>query len=86
MCESRTSTLLLDGRVAITAGFNQGQIGQVEIYDPILRTWTSGGELNTPRDGNTATLLSDGRLLVAGGFGDGETLKTAELGDFSDSP
>ncbi len=80
------ATLLLDGRVAITGGFNQGQIGQVEIYDPILRTWTSGGELNTPRDGNTATLLSDGRLLVAGGFGDGETLKTAELGDLSDSP
>jgi Kelch motif len=81
------ATRLLDGRVAITGGFDDGlRIGQVEIYDPILRTWTSGGELNTARDSHTTTLLSDGRLLVAGGFGDGRTVNTAELGDLSDSP
>src|SRR5207244_4110534 len=44
-------------------------------------TWTTIGNLNTPRFSHTATLLPNGKVLVAGGNHAGLPLNSAELYD-----
>lgn len=76
-----TATLLLDGQVLVVGGYRalvQDQaLASGELYDPIVGSWTSAGEMTEARHGHTATLLDDGRVLVVGGgfF----TLTAAEL-------
>lgn len=67
-----TATLLLDGKVLVAGGAQDGGprgSPSSELYDPISGTWTATGTMITPmpRYGHTATLLPDGRVLVAGG-------------------
>jgi hypothetical protein len=68
--ERPTLTLLADGRVLASGGFEPGAddtaVAFAEVYDPILATWTATGSLNEARMGHTGTLLSDGRVLVTG--------------------
>ncbi|MDQ6937513.1 MAG: SBBP repeat-containing protein [Actinomycetota bacterium] len=74
--------LLNDGRVLLIGGQNAmfgTTIAANEIYNPVTRTWTSTGDLNTPRSAYTATRLDGpacrsaspatycGDILVAGG-------------------
>ncbi|HEX8537697.1 MAG TPA: immunoglobulin-like domain-containing protein, partial [Cystobacter sp.] len=60
---SHTATLLEDGRVLVTGGFNVSS----EVYSPSTRTFSAtGSNLGTHR-GHTATRLRDGRVLIAGG-------------------
>lgn len=73
------ATLLSDGRVLITGGFNGASLDSAEIWHPTTGTFTSAGTMTSVRSQHTATLLADGAVLIAGGFGTGGPLATAEL-------
>jgi len=71
---AHTTTLLKDGRVLITGGYNgegsdsvTGIFSSAELFDPETRTFSSVGEMTRHRDGHTATRLLDGRVLITGG-------------------
>ena len=80
-----TATLLSNGQVLVTGGFNatNGYLASAEIYDPSKGKWTLTGSMTASRDGHDAVLLSDGQVLVAGGINATtsgcSTLATAEL-------
>lgn len=63
------ATLLLDGRVLVTGGYQSHVLAETELYDPGSGRWTATGDLITPRTRQSVTLLPDGRVLVAGGIG-----------------
>jgi len=53
----------------------------LDLYDPVTRTWLAGTPMNINRSAHTATTLTDGRVLVAGGFGDnGQSAELYALG------
>src|SRR5262249_41594454 len=62
-----SATLLLNGRVLIAGGRSDGA-ASAELFDPVAGTFSTTGEMITPRRLPTATLLADGRVLIAGGF------------------
>jgi hypothetical protein len=64
-----TATLLPNGQVLVTGGFNGNALASAELYDPAMGKWIASGSLSTARDGHTATLLPNGQVLVAGGSG-----------------
>ncbi|WP_425437644.1 kelch repeat-containing protein [Melittangium boletus] len=70
-----TATVLDDGRVLVTGGFDTSS----ELYDPALGTWSSTGAMLTHHRGHTATRLSDGRVLLVGGGQGAAPLVGAEL-------
>jgi N-acetylneuraminic acid mutarotase len=76
---AHTATLLRDGRVLVTGGYQWENITlqSSELYDPASGTWMSAPDMNVPRSGHLAVLLHDGRVLVMGGWG----LNSAELFD-----
>jgi WD40 repeat protein len=76
------ATLLPDGRVLVTGGFENDVLGvRPELYDPIGRSWTSAGIGSTRRTMPTATLMLDGKVLVAGGTFVGSPWGTSEIYD-----
>jgi len=70
--EEHSATLLPDGRVLVSGGYNYDNgwhsLSGCEIYDPASGTWSNTGSMNTPRVWHKATLLPDGRVLVSGGY------------------
>ncbi len=71
-----TATLLSDGRVLVTGGFDIdtnnlspaiSPLSSAEIFDPATGNFSSTGSMQHPRAYHTATLLSGGKVLVAGG-------------------
>jgi hypothetical protein len=79
--ERHTATLLTNGKVLVTGGYNGGGslFNSAELYDPATGTWTVTGSLNTARENPTATLLPNGEVLVAGGDNFSFYLTDAEL-------
>jgi WD40 repeat protein len=77
-----TATLLLNGKVLITGGRSSSRLNEpvaaAELYDPSMGTFTTTGNMITPRQGHTATLLADGKVLITGG---GFSVGNAELYD-----
>ena len=64
-----TATLLPNGKVLVTGGFNgYVTISSAELYDPAAGTWTQLGNFPGNRCDHTATLLPEGKVLVAGGY------------------
>ena len=57
------SVLLEDGEVLIGGGFRQ----EVELFDPLLQSFSPSGERSGPLGLDAAALLGDGRILVTGG-------------------
>lgn len=63
------ATLLADGRVLITGGWNGiGSMVSAEVYDPGTGVFQSAGVMSVPRSQHTATLLPNGRVVVIGGW------------------
>jgi N-acetylneuraminic acid mutarotase len=91
--ELHTATLLGNGQVLVTGGFNScdddfcSDLREAELYDPATGTWRAAKPMRAAREQHTATLLSDGTVLVAGGldeggFGrNGSTYSSAEIYD-----
>ena len=68
--EGHTVTLLPDGKVLITGGFNGGYLSSAEIFDPATGGFTpTSGAMTAPRKFHRAILMENGRVLVAGGYG-----------------
>jgi hypothetical protein len=66
--QAHAATLLADGRVLVSGGFNVGYFtSSAEIYDPAAGTWTATATLGVARGVHTATLLTNGKVLAAGG-------------------
>jgi Galactose oxidase, central domain len=84
---SNPTTLLPDGTVLITGGEGLSPAGpraidDAELYSAVAATFSSAGEMTSPRWGHTSTLLADGRVLIAGGVtgvNDSEYLYSAEI-------
>lgn len=68
-----TATLLKDGNVLITGGFNnEGFLRTAELFNVHSRKFEMvNGLLYEPRAAHTATLLKDGRVVIAGGVNGG---------------
>jgi hypothetical protein len=67
---AHTATLLADGRVLVTGGYDidTGRASSIaELYTPAADAWTQTGYMGAPRAVHTATLLPDGSVLVTGG-------------------
>jgi N-acetylneuraminic acid mutarotase len=65
-----TATLLQNGRVLVTGGYNDddGYLSECEVYDPETDLWIYGGWLNQPRWTHEAAGLDDGSVLIIGGY------------------
>jgi len=78
--------LLPDGRILVAGGFgfvgyHLQAFGEVELYDPATRTWTTTNSMNNPRVWPSATVLSNGKVLLAGGDNYNGVLSSCELFD-----
>ena len=61
------ATLLADGRVLVTGGFNAtGDLATAEIFDPATAQFTRIAAMNAPHSRHTATALPNGDVLIAG--------------------
>jgi N-acetylneuraminic acid mutarotase len=75
------ATLLPNGKVLVTGGYNGGTLSSAELYDPALGTWTATGSLATAREQHTSVLLANGKVLAAGGGLGVAGMKSSELFD-----
>jgi hypothetical protein len=65
---AHTATLLANGKVLITGGFNRTAVlATAELYDPATGTFAPTGAMTAPRFSHTATLLANGKVLITGG-------------------
>ena len=80
---SHTATLLQDGKLLITGGYDSSPkiLPTAEIYDPVSGTFTRVGDMGKPRSGHFATLLTTGKVLITGGGIAGSGVADAELFD-----
>lgn len=79
------ATLLPDGKVLLTGGFNGGPgtlLSDAELYDPTTKIFTAlGARMAVIRDQHRATLLPNGKVLLTGGLTSKVIVNTAELYD-----
>ena len=64
----QAQSTLLDGRVLVTGGYNNGATNTAYIYNPVNNTWNSAANMPSVRDGHAQSTLLDGRVLVTGGY------------------
>ncbi len=79
-----TATLLLDGKILITGGYNgaMNRLSSAELYDSITQTSVAISPMHEPRMAHSASLLQDGRVLIVGGSKSrGQVLSSVEIFD-----
>ena len=80
--QSHAATLLRDGRVLITGGYDGSYLAGAERYDPADGSFIAIGNMAVGRIGHRATLLADGKVLITGGATSGmKRLASAEVYD-----
>jgi len=69
-----TATLLQNGRVLVTGGYNgdDGYLHECEVYDPDTNQWLYTGWMNQARWTHGAVGLDDGTVLIIGGYFEGD--------------
>jgi hypothetical protein len=80
--EDHTATLLADGRVLVSGGFDHSfhELRSAELYTTLSRRWTALPPMPVARGAHTATRLPNGRVLVAGGRDHrGDTIMPVEI-------
>lgn len=65
--ENAAATVLLDGRVLVSSGFDNGYLATSELFDPDSGTWTASSNSAQPRALPVHVLLRDGGVLLVGG-------------------
>ena len=75
-----TASVLGNGSVLVSGGYNGGYLNSAELYDPSTGVWRVTGGMNTGRKYHTASVLGNGTVLVSGG-NNGSYLNSAELYD-----
>src|SRR5262245_41236235 len=82
--EAHTATLLPDGKVLVTGGFdaNGTRLASAELYDPATGAWSVISSMATPRAWHFAFPLSTGSVLVVGGEPCCSSNVTVETYDF----
>jgi Galactose oxidase, central domain/Kelch motif len=80
------ATLLLDGRVFVTGGYdNAGRaVAQAEMFSAVTGTWSLVANNIVARMDHAAARLCDGRVLVVGGassLSSCSPISTAEIYD-----
>ena len=67
--DGQTATLLQNGEVLVTGGFNytDGFLTSAELYNPAKGKWTLTGSTSVSRSGDSTLLLPNGEVLVADG-------------------
>jgi deoxycytidylate deaminase len=79
--KGHTATLLTNGKVLITGGYNGSYVNTAEIYDPATGKFAAtSGKMAAARIGHTAALLKSGKVLISGGY-NGAYLNSSELFD-----
>jgi hypothetical protein len=78
-----TVTLLPNGKVLVTGGYNgTGHLASAELYDPATGIFSTTGSMTKSRSSHHATLLPNGKVLITGGYnGTTGALASAELYD-----
>lgn len=77
-----TSTLMPNGKVLVAGGTTATPT--IEIYNPVVNSWSAAGNFTVNRAGHAATLLANGKVLFTGGrdpVSAGPDLTSAEIYD-----
>ncbi|CAF3853051.1 unnamed protein product [Adineta steineri] len=75
-----TASVLSNGKVLVTDGWNSNILNSTEVYDPSTSTWATTGNMINAREWHTASVLSNGKVLVTGGWnGNSDAFNSAEL-------
>lgn len=74
-----TATLLLEGNVLVTGGYNGNSLNSVELYDTSSGKWSAKQPMSIDRYYHTATLLTNGQVLVVSGRDGSFYSKTVEM-------
>ncbi|CAF1651245.1 unnamed protein product [Adineta ricciae] len=76
-----TASILSNGKVLVTGGYNGVSLNSAELYDLSTGNWTTTGTMSVARHAHTASILSNGKVLVTGGWTGTVSLNSAELYD-----
>jgi len=63
--EYHTASILTNGQVLITGGYNSvnGYLNSAELYDPSTGNWTITANMNFAREYHTASILANGTVF-----------------------
>jgi hypothetical protein len=82
---SHAASILTNGKVLVSGGFNSGAQNSAELYDPLTGMWTITDSMNDTRGEHTMCVLMDGKILIAGGLS-GRNFLDTHFASFSPSP
>ncbi|CAF3692936.1 unnamed protein product [Adineta steineri] len=79
--DSHTASILTNGNILITGGYNNSVLSSAQVYNLANETWTNTGNMNSVRYHHTESILKNGKVLVTGGNNGTNQLNSAELYD-----